>query len=115
MRISDWSSACALPICKLRRHELPALYERAEKGIAAGPEPELSEADRTLLQDETARRIWAWIGDRYRSKHPTLDSDPQADLGIDSLEWVSLTLELQQALNVELTEAALARVETEIG
>ena len=100
------------PLGKLRRHELPALYERAEKGIAAGPEPELSEADRTLLQDETARRVWAWIGDRYRSKHPTLDSDPQADLGIDSLEWVSLTLELQQELNVELTEAALARVET---
>lgn len=97
---------------KLRRHLLPALYDRAREGrverAAAPPSPQ----DQTLLANPIAARLWQWLGARYAGTPLSLETNPQLDLGIDSLAWITLTLDLEHALGIVLDEAALARVTT---
>ena len=99
-------------IGKLRRHALPALYEQA----LAHAEPPLptspSAADAALLATPDAARIWQWLEARFSDRHLQLDMSPQIDLGIDSLRWIELTLDLQGALGIALSEAAIAHVVT---
>ncbi|MGB8275074.1 MAG: 1-acyl-sn-glycerol-3-phosphate acyltransferase, partial [Alphaproteobacteria bacterium] len=96
---------------KLRRHLLPEMLERATRASPAALAP-LSPEDRALLANPLAAALYSWLKDRYPGQPVTPDTMPQLDLGIDSLEWVGLTLEMQSRLGIVLTEAALARVMT---
>src|SRR5205814_7172841 len=93
-------------------------YEKAkgggEKTAVAGPMDvdEMSGEDRALLEDSAAQSVWELLAKRYRDKRLTPDTSPQFDLGIDSLEWLNLTLEIGEASGVELSEEAIARIET---
>jgi long-chain acyl-CoA synthetase len=100
------------PLGKLRRHLLPPLYAKARAGRAAATAADLSPEDRLLLEDPIARRTWDWLSARYPKTSLTPDTSPQLDLGIDSLEWVSLTLELSRRLEVDLPEEAVLRIHT---
>src|SRR5262249_11532196 len=73
---------------------------------------EMSGEDRGLLEDSAAQSVWELLARRYRDKRLTPDTSPQLDLGIDSLEWLNLTLEIAESSGVELTDEAIARVET---
>ena len=42
----------------------------------------------------------------------TPDASPQLDFGLDSMEWVNLTMEIVERAGVELDEAAIERIET---
>ncbi len=96
---------------KLRRHELPVLYQAA--GTARPPAPVApSAADAELLRDARARRAWQWLERRFPDQPLGLDTSPQLDLGVDSLEWLTLTLELREQLGVTLDAAAVSRVIT---
>jgi len=97
---------------KLRRHLLPDLYTRAKLPAIAAAEAPASEADRKLLAEPIPAAIRDWLAQRYPGKRIALDSMLQIDLGIDSLEWVALTLELQERVGVALTEQALSKVVT---
>jgi long-chain acyl-CoA synthetase len=101
---------------KIRRHLLAERYERAKKGLEEEGRPvsreEMSREDRALLEDEAAQQVWGWITDRYPDRRVTLDTSPQLELGIDSLEWLNLTLEIGQRTGVELDEEAIGRVST---
>lgn len=104
---------------KIRRHLLPEIYEQAAreregKPLRTGPLPvrEMHEQDRALLSDPAAKKVWDLLAERYPRRPLTPDSSPQLDLGIDSLQWLNLTMELRTRAGVELTEQALARVET---
>jgi len=97
---------------KPRRHLLPAMYERALKREPATVSVELSVADRELLQKPEAARLWDWLKARFADRPLSLDLSPQLDLGIDSLGWVDLTLDIQREAGVTLTEAGIARVLT---
>jgi len=98
-------------IGKLRRHELPPLFAEAKSG-ARRPKPDqaLSKEDRALLATPPVDRIWPWLEARFEDKAPTLDASPQLDLGMDSFDWMSLTMELEERFGVRLDEEALARV-----
>jgi long-chain acyl-CoA synthetase len=101
---------------KLRRHLLPERYERARTGQekeAPGPVPveEMSEEDRTLLENDTARTVWEMLARRYPDVRLTPDTSPQLDLGVDSLGWVDLTMEIGGKTGVELSEEAIYRVD----
>jgi long-chain acyl-CoA synthetase len=103
---------------KLRRHLLPDLYERARRGDAKA-EPrhpasldELSGEDRALVEHPVAKRVWDWLAARYRDQRVTPDTSLQLDLGVDSLEWMNLTLELRERGGVELSEETIGGVET---
>ena len=103
---------------KLRRRRLHERFEQLRKGEAepaeAGllPLGDMAPEDRALVDDPAAARVWAWLGERFDGQRITPDTDVRLDLGIDSLEWVAVGLELQQAAGLSLDEAASARVET---
>jgi long-chain acyl-CoA synthetase len=98
-------------IGKLRRHELPEIFAQ-EKSGAGRPEPEaaVTGADRALLETPPANRIWPWLQERFRGHTLTLNTSPHLDLGLDSFDWMSLTMELEERFGVRLSEDAIARV-----
>jgi long-chain acyl-CoA synthetase len=100
-------------IGKLRRHELPEIFVQ-EKSGAGRPEPEaaVTGADRALLETPPADRIWPWLKQRFEGHTLTLNTSPHLDLGLDSFDWMSLTMELEEGFGVRLSEDAVARVNT---
>jgi len=113
----------ALPMTrlgKIRRHLLADRYDAAVGQGADGAAPrrgplpyeEMSDADQSLLENETARRVWQRLTIQYPDQSFTPDSSPQFDLGVDSMEWLNLTLEIRERTGAELTEEAISRVHT---
>jgi long-chain acyl-CoA synthetase len=97
---------------KLKRHQLVALYAHAKAGVTEGePEP-LSLEDRQLLESASSRPVWDWLLARYPGYRLTPGTSPQLDLGIDSLQWIELTAEIEDRFRVRLDEAAIARALT---
>src|SRR5215203_3268930 len=104
---------------KIRRHLLEERFDAAKRGAegvgeAVGPISieEMLEADRTLLENPAAREVWELLAKRYSARLLTPDTSPQLDLGIDSLGWMDLTLEISQSAGVELSEEAIGRIYT---
>jgi long-chain acyl-CoA synthetase len=104
---------------KIRRHLLAGRYELAKSAektgrVKTGPisPAEMSDHDRSLLDVPAARMVWEWLAGRYPEARITPDTSPHLDLGIDSLEWLNLTMEIGQRTGVELGEEAIGRVET---
>ncbi|HEX5795883.1 MAG TPA: 1-acyl-sn-glycerol-3-phosphate acyltransferase, partial [Geminicoccaceae bacterium] len=116
-RLGDFAvTAEALPrtqIGKLRRHELDAIFERAKAGAAgATTRAELSARDQALLEQGQLAEVWRWLEERFAPRPLSLDSSPQLDLGLDSFDWMSLTMELGERFGVQLSEDAVGRVTT---
>jgi long-chain acyl-CoA synthetase len=104
---------------KIRRHLLEDRFDRTKRGEegageAVGPLTleEMSEDDRTLLENPAARRVWDLLAGRYSDRRLTPDTSPQLDLAVDSLGWVDLTLEIAEGTGVELSEEAIGRIYT---
>jgi long-chain acyl-CoA synthetase len=97
---------------KYRRFLLPDLYDEAKRGPREAPKAELSAEDRRFLESPIAAGAWRLVRERYADRAPTLDSHLALDLGVDSLEWMGLSLELQARLGVALDEEDMARIET---
>jgi long-chain acyl-CoA synthetase len=105
---------------KPRRHLLEERYEQAlqDKDAASAParKPmrvnEMSAEDRSLLEDPSARRAWDWLAERFADRRLTPDSDLRLDLGVDSMEWLNMTMELSSRTGAELSEDAIARIES---
>jgi long-chain acyl-CoA synthetase len=120
-RISDYAvTVDALPrtrLGKLRRHTLRERYRQAKRQagleLSTGPLPlaEMSFEDQQLLEDQTAQRLWDWLARRYPRVRLTPDSHMQLDLGVDSLAWLTLTLEIRTTVGVDLDEEAISRIE----
>ncbi len=72
----------------------------------------MSREDQALLEDPAARKVWDLLADRYPDQRLTPETSPQLDLGVDSLEWVNLTLEIGQRAGVELDEEAIERIDS---
>lgn len=103
---------------KLRRHLLKERFERAKEGRerpeAARPvtPEEMSPEDRALLYNSAAREVWGWLAERYPDRRLTPGASLQVDLGIDSMDWLNLTLEIGQRTGVELDEQVIAEIDT---
>lgn len=103
---------------KLRRHLLAAAWQAARAGetqpARAEPLPpdQWPEADRALLVQLAAGQTWEWLVRRFPGRRLTPDTSLRLDLQVDSLAWLDIALDLERAAGVELTEAAIARIET---
>ena len=104
---------------KLQRHRLKECYLEAKKAMGSAETAagffsleELAEQDRALFDDPAARNVWEWLTARYASKHLTLNTSPQLDLGIDSIEWLNVTLEIGERTGIDLSEEAIGRIDT---
>jgi long-chain acyl-CoA synthetase len=103
---------------KLRRRGLAGLYAGAR--AASGEQPQrgpiavtdMVETDRLLLEHPSAKAIWEWLSQRYATRRLTMDVSLGLDLGVDSMEWLGLTLEIERRAGVQLDEAEIARVTT---
>jgi long-chain acyl-CoA synthetase len=96
---------------KLQRFALADIYARARRAEPPAASP-LTDDDLALLAEPVARRVFDWLVARFPGHAITPDTTPQLDLGIDSLAWVGLGLELEDRLGVRLTEDAVARAVT---
>lgn len=104
---------------KIRRHKLKERYEQLKRTggrqvQAPGPVPieRLAPEDQQLLQDPATRKVWNWLAARFRDVHLTPDTSPQLDLGVDSMEWLNLTLEVRDHTGVNLEDEAIGRIGT---
>jgi long-chain acyl-CoA synthetase len=97
---------------KLRRFQLPELYEAALAGGRRRTPRPLGDADRALLEDPLAARIWAVLQQRWPEQATDLEVSPALDLNLDSFGWMELTMTLQERFGVRLSEADLAGIGT---
>jgi long-chain acyl-CoA synthetase len=96
---------------KYQRFALPEILKRAER--AEPPPPgELTEDDRRLLEAPGARKVFDFLIARFPDRVISPDTSPQLDLGIDSLAWVALGLEMEDKLGVKLSEEVVASAMT---
>lgn len=97
---------------KLRRHLLADIY----KDLKAGKRPKAPVAhgdeDQALLASPRAKQVWDWLTALYPDQPLHLDDSPQLDLGIDSLKWITLTLEMEERFGISITEDAISRITT---
>ena len=96
---------------KFRRFLLPQIYRRAQQPRQAPP-PAVPAADEALLKNPMARQVYELLRRRYPNAAVGLDSSPLLDLGIDSLEWISFGLELEERLKLRLSEAQIGSAAT---
>ena len=105
---------------KTRRHLIEQRYARAghEDGkateTASGPVAldELSADDRALLEDETAYATFRLLGAHFPGRRVIPDSDLRLDLGIDSIEWLDLSLEISERIGITLSEQSISEIDT---
>ena len=95
---------------KYRRHLLEEVYERARQGGGQGGGEFTEEDEERLANDDRARQIFEMLKRRAPDTRITLDSLLQMDLGIDSLAWVNLSLELEERFGISLPEETAAQV-----
>lgn len=123
-RLSDYAvTRETLPKTRLgkpRRHLIAEHFDQARRereGTEAGerkpiaPE-DMSAEDRALLDDPAARKTWDFLVKKFGDRRLTPDSDLRLDLGIDSMDWLNLTMDLVENANVALDEEAIGHIET---
>lgn len=97
---------------KLKRHQLDLIWQKAGRAEKPKLKRELTKTDKALLEKSPAGEVWEWLEDRYRGKAIIPDTSFQLDLGLDSLAWVALTLELEDQFNIELSDKEISRIVT---
>ena len=101
---------------KIRRHKLRERFEALGEDVdeAAHPIPveDMSARDRELLRDDTTRRVWDLLARRFPDQPLEPDSDIRMQLGIDSLGWLDLSMDIARETGVELREEQIARIDT---
>ncbi|MFO7813706.1 MAG: AMP-binding protein, partial [Pelovirga sp.] len=103
---------------KIRRHLLEERYHKTKSGKEQEPRKqplpveEMSGEDRDLLENTAAKATWDWLADHYEDQGLTPDSQLKSDLGIDSLEWLTVTVEVGERVGIELDEKTIAELET---
>jgi long-chain acyl-CoA synthetase len=104
---------------KIRRHLLPEIYEKAKSqktgqkdaGHPVSPQ-EMSSEDQDILENPDARTVWDWLSEKYSDRRLTPDTSPQLELGIDSMEWINMSLEIRRRVDKKMSEEAIARINT---
>ena len=104
---------------KIQRHKLNDLFESVTRKrdtllVESRPIPIdlMAPEDRQLLEDSVALHTWNWLASRFPAVRLTPDTSMALDLGLDSLEWMTLTVELHNRVGVDLPEEAITRIGT---
>jgi long-chain acyl-CoA synthetase len=65
-----------------------------------------------LFASPAAERTWNWLAGRYPKVRLTPDTSLRHDLGVDSLEWLNIVIELRERAGAALDEGAIDRIVT---
>ncbi len=96
---------------KFRRFLLPGLYEQARRRSAKRPaRPE--KVEEPLLDEPRVAATWRLLRKHYGEHLHGPDDHLALDLGIDSLVWITLSLEIQQRTGVDLSDTDTTRLIT---
>lgn len=98
---------------KLRRHLLAERYRQASAAHDDRlPAAHLAAVDEALLRDPRARAVWDYLTERYPGRPLAPDSHMQLDLGLDSLAWLNVGMDIAARSGAQLSEDAIARIAT---
>ncbi|MCC5794136.1 MAG: AMP-binding protein, partial [Chromatiales bacterium] len=103
---------------KLRRHRLKARFDELLEGPGNGDggQPldvsDMEPADQQLLENDAAAAAWELLAGRFQDRTLTPGSSTRIELGIDSLDWLELSLEIARRTGVELREDDIAGIDT---
>lgn len=119
-RISDYAiTRDPLPrtrIGKIRRHTLSERFEHAKTGRDSKPGPvpieQMAPEDQELLGDPAAKKIWDALAQHYPQARLAPEINVQYGLGIDSMDWLNLTMEIHALTGADLDDAAIGRIES---
>ncbi len=102
---------------KIKRHKLKEHYRRAQEkdkdeGLAPMPPERMNAEDRKLLNDPRASATWDLLAKRFPKRGLSPDANLRSDLGVDSMGWLNLSMELRGQTGTDLDEEAMARIES---
>lgn len=104
---------------KIQRHKLKEFFEAGKRRtgkVLAESRPisieSMAPEDRQLLEDPVALGAWKWLAERFPAVRLTPETNMALELGLDSLAWMSMTLQLRDRVGVDLHEDAIARIGT---
>lgn len=102
---------------KIRRHLLQKRYEQADNQQERTdrqplPFKDMSDQDKAVLEHQAAHRVWDWLSGRFPKQGLSPDTHLERDLGVDSMEWLTLTLTIHEQTGAELTEKAIDQIKT---
>jgi len=105
---------------KIRRHRLEKIFQEVKTQQTSLPSDQvgpvspddMSVQDRTLLDTPEVSKAWNWLTRRYSDHRLSPDSRLELDLGVDSMEWLNLTLEIHHRTGIELDEEDISEVVT---
>ncbi|WP_421726137.1 AMP-binding protein [Bauldia sp.] len=97
---------------KLKRFELPELYDRAKSEGSGHTARPLSAEDRQWIETPPRDAVWAILEGLDDARPFDLDSHLQLDLGLDSFAWMTLGVAIDEATGVRLDEADVAAIAT---
>ncbi len=105
---------------KIRRQDLLRRLQEIEAAGSAAPahgpatisDEEMSDEDKALLDEPAAQALWHWLGERFPDRALSPDTSLSLDLGVDSLEWINMTLDIREHTGIEISETATAQIET---
>jgi long-chain acyl-CoA synthetase len=93
---------------KIQRFRLPALYDALKSG-APRTAAAMTAEGAALVAAPGAREVWALLRARdAEAPAPSLDAHPMLDLGLDSLAWLTLAVEIEARTGLRLSEAEMA-------
>ncbi|NND50161.1 MAG: AMP-binding protein, partial [Rhizobiales bacterium] len=93
---------------KLRRFMLPELYEEASTDKSSTAQEDLENGPVATAEDAIGQAVIDHLKRRFPDKMVRSDSNPSLDLGLDSLGWMGLALELEERLGHSLVDAELS-------
>ena len=98
---------------KIQRHKLLERYKFLNSGTKYESSlgwDKIQDEDLRLFGHPVAEQLWQYLIERYKGIPVRLDSSLQLDLGVDSLEWVVLSLDISHRFNIEFDEAAISNI-----
>ncbi len=96
---------------KFRRFMLPELYDEAKWGPARRA-ASTTPVEEPTFDDPRDAATWQVLREHCRDQLRGLDDHLALDLGIDSLAWITLSLQIQQKTGVDLSDTDTTRLIT---
>ena len=107
---------------KIQRHRLKERYEALLRSVSGESDEQtagspisledMAEADRKLLENDSAYRVWDLLSQRYPNRHLTPDTNVQLDLNVDSLGWLELSAEISRLTGITLDEQLIVSIDS---
>jgi len=95
---------------KLQEHYRSALESEDGEGLEPMPQERMEAEDRKLLKAPAASAAWDLLVERFPRRGLSPDANLRSDLGVDSMGWLNLSMELHEETGIELDEEIISGI-----